>query len=270
MLGAFFSYYMFIFAAFWLLRWQKFPYWLLLIPFLLCFRGIQVTFSRGAYVAFLAGGFALAFFRSKIFFVLCVIAMFLAIINPVLLPAGMRRRMESTFVGGELYSGNVEDIKDASASQRITIWKGGIEIIKDYPWLGVGYGVFSDVIGFYAPTPGADAHNSYITIAAEMGIPALLVFVIIILLVFKKTLWLYRRSSDFFMKAVALGFLGGIAGLLMANMFGSRLIEEQVSSYFWMLAALIIRSIIIEKREQAELRSRLQTEKKAQNGPGHA
>jgi len=60
---------------------------------------------------------------------------------------------------------------------------------------------------------------------------------------------LYKNTSDPYSRAVALGFLGGLFGLLMSNMFGSRLDSQEVSSYFWILAALIMRLKILDERE---------------------
>ena len=95
-----------------------------------------------------------------------------------------------------------------------------------------------------------DAHNSYLIIAAEMGLPALLVFLWILAVVFVKTRWLYRYGRDPFFKAMALGWLGGLSGLLVANMFGSRLHSEEISSYFWILCGLMLRAVAIEREKR--------------------
>ncbi len=247
MLGGFFVYYMFLFAGFLLVNYRAIKYWLLSIPFAICFLGIQVTFSRGAYIAFSFACLALAFFKNKILFSLSILLLILAVLNPVILPRGMRYRLISTFANREIiYSTSIEDVVDSSTKERFTIWKGAIKMIKEYPLLGVGYGVFPYAIPLYAPIGQIDAHNTYIIIAAEMGIFALLVFLWILLALFRHTYRLYRRSKDRFIKGFALGFLAGLAGMLMVNMFGSRLGSSEVSSYFWILSALIFRAKILE------------------------
>ncbi|MFT7538865.1 MAG: hypothetical protein ACI9F2_001016, partial [Lysobacterales bacterium] len=77
--------------------------------------------------------------------------------------------------------------------------------------------------------------------AAEMGIPAMVLFLIIVLVCIKENLWLYKNTEDKFFKAVALGFLGGIFALLMSNMFGSRMGALEISGYFWALAGMTMR-----------------------------
>ncbi|MBI3999975.1 MAG: hypothetical protein HY351_05100, partial [Candidatus Omnitrophica bacterium] len=75
------------------------------------------------------------------------------------------------------------------------------------------------------------------------------VFLLIIFITIWNTYWLYRTTQDPFAKGLALGFLGGLFGLLASNMFGSRLDSQEVSSYFWILAALIMRLQILDQRE---------------------
>lgn len=259
MMGAFFVYYMFLFLGFFYFNWNKLQSWMLLIPFLICFRGIQVTYSRGAYMAFAFGLAAITFFKNKILFFLMCLGIIFALLNPQFLPGGMRFAIDRTektdnkgFAMEQIYEGApLEDTVDASSANRITIWKAALEMIKDNPLWGVGYGVFGYALGYYNPNfSGWDAHNTYLIIAAEMGIPVLLIFMIIIFILFKDSFWLFTRVEDRFIKAVALGMLGGIVGMLVANMFGSRFESEEVSAYFWVLAGLIMRAVLMKKRKE--------------------
>jgi hypothetical protein len=252
MMGAFFVYYMFLFLGFFLLHWRKIKSWGLLLPFLICLRGIQVTFSRGALLAFAFGLVAITFFKNKLIFIVLCFGILFALFNPQWLPGSARFAIERTKGGEQIYEGaSLEDSVDASAATRIEIWRGAVQMIKDNPVFGVGYGVFPYAIATYVPKVGEnDAHNTYLIIAGEMGIPVLIVFLLIILILFRNTFWLFTRAEDPFVKAVALGMLGGLAGMIVANMFGSRLESEEVSSYFWILAGLIVRAVIMKKRKE--------------------
>lgn len=256
-LAAFFNYYMFLPLGFFLLSKKKIKSWLLLIPFLIQFRGIMVTFSRGGYMAFALGLYAITFFRSKMLFFLLLFATVFAMINPFFLPAGIRYRMGQTFTKPVSYTQAVSEEKfpeealETSARTRVDVWKGAIAMIKEQPLLGVGYGLFYPMISYYwSQHRPIDAHNTYLIIAAEMGIPTLLIFLFIVFQVIRNTYLLYRTTQDPFSKAVALGFLGGLFALLMSNMFGSRLDSQEVSSYFWILSALIMRLMILDQKEK--------------------
>ncbi len=256
MMGAFFVYYMFLFFGFFLLNWRKLKTWTLLIPFLICLRGIQVTFSRGALLAFTFGLTAIIFFKNKIFFIILCLGIVFALFNPQWLPGSMRYAIERTSSkGGQVFDNFVplEEKVDRSAAIRLEIWRGSMEMIKENPWFGIGYGVFPFTIPMFTSGVGErDAHNTYIIIAAEMGVPALLIFLLIIFILYKNTLWLYAKVRDPFVKAIALGMLGGLAGMIVANMFGSRLESEEVSSYFWIIAGLIIRAVAMKKNKEIE------------------
>ena len=255
-LAAFFNYYIFLPFGFFLLNTRKSKYWLLLIPFLIQFRGIMVTFSRGGYIAFAFALYAITFIRNKFLCFLMVCATLAIFLNPALMPTGIRMRMGQTFtkpvsyvdaVSKEKY---VEEALDGSTRGRIEIWKGALRMISEQPVFGVGYGLFFPLIRYYW-TGGfsIDAHNTYLIIAAEMGVPALIMFLIIIFLVTRHTYILYKMTKDPFTKALALGFLGGLFGLMISNMFGSRLDSQEVSGYFWVLSALIMRLRFLEQKE---------------------
>jgi putative inorganic carbon (HCO3(-)) transporter len=252
MLAAFFVYYMFLFAGFMLVYWNNFRYWFLFFPFLACFRGIQVTFSRGGYVAFIAAALVIAFFRSKILFAFIAFILIFALLNPQFLPKGIHYRMASTFKDKQVFAQSVEEIVDKSSQRRIEACKGGIKMVKEHLLFGVGYGLFPYLIPRYAPVRHMDAHNTYILIAAEMGIPALLAFLLVLFIILKNTRKLYIKTNDKFLKALALGFLGSIGGVFVANIFGGRLDTQEVSSYFWILAALIFKALYFERQSSSK------------------
>lgn len=267
-LGAFFVYYSWIFVAFWLERIKQPKAWGLLAAFLFCVRGLMVTFSRGAYLAFAQAGLGLAFFKNKLLFFLGVAAIAFAVLNPVILPPGIRYRIESTFQQNEtqladVYGEAADELLDKSAATRIIIWRGAMEMIGEHKWFGVGISRFQVMIAQYTNlVQFIDAHNAYILTAAEFGIPALVLFLLIVLCLFGVTAAV-RRHSDPFIRSTALGFLAGLTGLLMANMFGSRLNSMEVSGYFWILAALMARAQLWtnEERRQAKEAERLRRRK---------
>jgi len=256
MLAAFFCYYMFMYLAFFYNNIGKGKYWLLLIPFLLCFRGIMVCFSRGGYLAFALGLYATTFFRSKVFFGILLVLSVIVYMNPVLLPAGVRFRMGQTFTGGggadeSTFQSldNAEAKLETSSKRRVDVWKAAMVMIKENPVFGIGYRTFEHQIQFYWDGGTMDAHNTYIIIAAEMGVPALIAFVLIILIILWESILLYYTTRNPYAKSLALGFVGGLFGMLLSNMFGSRLDAQEVSSYFWILAALIMRLRLLDKWE---------------------
>lgn len=68
--------------------------------------------------------------------------------------------------------------QDASANARLLLWKSATEIAQDHPLAGTGWGTFEAMYSAYRDprentTAGVYAHNDYLQIAAEGGVPAL-------------------------------------------------------------------------------------------------
>jgi O-antigen ligase len=148
---------------------------------------ILLTQSRGVFIGLLVGFGPplLARLRKRpsgtapVLVVLAVIA--------ILVPAASWHRLEdirSPFESagadksrastpGDPYAHLAED----SARERYEILKTGLHIAATHPVLGVGIGSYRQANLQYAPQLGArDAHNTYVTLAAEMGLPGLLLW----------------------------------------------------------------------------------------------
>jgi O-antigen ligase len=68
-------------------------------------------------------------------------------------------------------------LAEDSARERFEILKTGLHIATRHPVLGVGIGCYREANFLYAPKLGArDAHNTYVTLAAETGLPGLLLW----------------------------------------------------------------------------------------------
>ncbi len=102
-----------------------------------------------------------------------------------------------------------------SVKQRISYWRAALEMVKDNPWLGVGWGAFEKAYPRYMVLGGYPvklAHNNYFQVWAETGIAGLNAFVGM-WLVFLYTFWRKARSG-------AAGDLRGIACGLGAALIG--------------------------------------------------
>ncbi len=149
---------------------------------------------------------------------------------------------------------------DQDAQQiRLALWDGGLKMIMAHPFFGVGLDNYPQEISRYADPAKVPkyeyirrvAHNSYMEIAAELGVPALFIFVgIIISSVF--SLGRVRRASlksnDEFLGRVALGLQAGILGTAVALFF----VSGEYQKMFWMAIFLttclpvLVRSKTIE------------------------
>jgi len=93
---------------------------------------------------------------------------------------------------------SIIDFGETSNSQRIEIWKKTFDSIKERPLLGVGIGNYPVILDqdVFLSRAGSSAHNIYLHIAAVMGIPALVLALWFLWLLFRKTYINFIHSKN--------------------------------------------------------------------------
>lgn len=243
LLASFFCYYLFIPLAYFLFNMRSLGGWAALASFAVLVRGVMVSFSRGGYLAIAVGGMVVTFCRSKILFFLMIGGLLFAATHPEVLPHGVRWRLEQTFEKTPQYAvaqGKAAVQLDRSTSDRFELWKAALHVIRQSPFWGAGYDRFLPKMQnyWYAGFP-FEPHNTFLFIPAEMGIPALFVFLWMLGLMLTQSIWIYVVSRDAFYRPLSLGFLGGIFGYIVSNCYAPRLDYPEIVSYFWILAAIL-------------------------------
>lgn len=87
---------------------------------------------------------------------------------------------------------SITDLEEISNRSRLQIWKEALGAVRRKPLLGIGTGNFAVTLGedISASRRGASAHNLYLDIASEMGIPGIAGFAVLISIV----IWRLLRS----------------------------------------------------------------------------
>ena len=131
-------------------------------------------------------------------------------------------------LGGILKLTDTETIAQAdpegSAAQRFELLKTALTITRDHPLMGIGLGGYSVANAAYRPDIGyRDAHNTYLRMAAELGLPGLSFFLVMVGAVWK-AMSRARRSIAEASPSIAVGLRNlqlGLLGFLVAGLFGS-------------------------------------------------
>lgn len=192
---------------------------------------VLFMYSRGAYLAMLAGALLMSLFRNKALLVPLAI---LVVCWQTLLPTLVIDRIKQTETEG--------NVLDASAQKRLDIWQEAIGLFKKSPIIGVGFGtlaVHGLRYGF------ADPHNIYLKMLTEQGVIGLLFLLLIFLHSFIAAVKLYARSSDRFLKGLGLGFACCVVAMMVANFFGNRWSHLQLGAYYWIFLAFVMRGNLI-------------------------
>jgi len=134
---------------------------------------------------------------------------------------------------------------DTSSTLRLALWESTVAMITDNPFIGIGWGAYWLVYPEYdfflqdAGTKIFHAHNMYLNIAAEIGIPGLFVFLAVMMGHVRKALIVMRNSNQW-VAGLMLGIVTALMGLAVNGFTDYILFNIQLSMLFWLLNACIV------------------------------
>ncbi len=250
-MGAFYANYAFIMIGYLIMKGMKnIRRGVFFVGIVGCLLGLSATQSRGDALGFVGGMMIFFLLRNRLQFLVYVATIVFVAYNPQFLPGGLKQRVERTVQHQSMDGLDSDTQLDASARTRLALWKGAIRMIEANPVMGVGYKMFQTYIYSYVDhnektagleLKGRDGHNAYLMIGAEMGIPALLVFLAILVFMFRIAWRAYRASPDLYWKTLSLVTLCSVTSLVITNMFGSRIFSLVLTGYLWMLLAILLK-----------------------------
>jgi O-antigen ligase len=127
-------------------------------------------------------------------------------------------------------------------------WKAGLRMVERHPLMGIGLGEFKPQMDDYAD-PGVNfssiAHNTYLEVAAETGLPNLLVFVAMLTFTYRSLGRVRRRASESgppLVYLAATGMQAGFAGYLVGAFFLSS--EYMKLFWLWMFLSMVLPSFL--------------------------
>jgi O-antigen ligase len=228
----------------------------------LYYRGsvaVRLAAAGGAVLLFVATLFT---YSRQAYFILAVLVLLMALRRSVLLaliaaialisyeswlPEPVLERIAMT----EQVDAHGEAKLDESTESRFVLWQGALELIKDRPW-GIGLNQFKSQIGRVTDYEKMDAHNHFVLIATEAGLPGLLAMVVLI----AAMLWLgwsLARTGTDDGRVLGTGFLFSAVAMALGNVYGSRFFDGDVMGNFWALAGLT--AALYRAQEEAEEQS---------------
>ncbi|MGM0900254.1 MAG: O-antigen ligase family protein [Bacillota bacterium] len=132
-------------------------------------------------------------------------------------------------------------------SSRFFIWEKSMPLIKEYFWTGSGPDTFKYVFSatpdelqrfFGVPNIIVDkAHNEYLQIAVTLGVPALLLYLTLILAIINRAFQAVKFASEK-EKIFIFGLLSAIFGYLVQAFFN--ISEVSVAPFFWCLLGITL------------------------------
>lgn len=193
------------------------------------FLGLLLLFwtrLRGAWVAFLGGSlFFLWNSQKRIYAILVLLVLCTA---PFLLPRSMVIHLDS-------------EGKEQSLVERFYLWDRAVQVIVARPWSGTGINTYVVAHQKYDHrhnwrVRGYYAHNGYLQLAAETGLPSLACFFAFLFFYFRRVFEVLRKLTHENERRILVGFLTGIVNFLILASVDTTFHNPQAVMAFWFLA----------------------------------
>ncbi|TCL36523.1 putative inorganic carbon (HCO3(-)) transporter [Anaerospora hongkongensis] len=192
---------------------------------------LVLTYSRGAWLSVLAVCAAYGvLYNRKIFWVLLAV--------PLVIIYGYDGVMERLV--------SILNPTDTSSTLRLALWESTLAMIMDKPILGIGWGAYWLVYPEYdffvqnTATTIFHAHNMYLHIAAEIGLPGLAAFLIIMYGHARLALSVVTETANRWINGLMLGAVSALLGLAVSGFTDYVMYNIQMSMLYWLLCALVV------------------------------
>jgi O-antigen ligase len=227
------------------------------ILLLLMITALFTSYSRGAWLALLAGCFTGWIIKRRKLVYCYAAAIVIVLAGLFWLKQDERYLQYSPDFTTTIFHTNFNEhlvatyrLKDVSTAERFYRWVAGVRMIKDNTSTGYGPGTFySNYKPYTVPAyktwvsnnpEHSTIHNYFLLTAVEQGIPGLLLLLLLIGLMLYYAQHLYHRSKEGFYKTVAMT-TGIILVMILVLNFLSDLIEtDKIGSLFFLCLSLLI------------------------------
>ena len=136
----------------------------------------------------------------------------------------------------------------SSTAERIEILKVGWQIFREHPMFGMGLGAYPLACNMYSPALGKkDTHNTYLNLAAEIGLPGFLIWCSLIGSVLLHAYRTRKKAGESPLKIQNYWLGQTIIGYLVAGFFGS---FGGLNFLYMMLSVLWCSSMLVEKMDK--------------------
>ncbi|MCB9313781.1 MAG: O-antigen ligase family protein [Lewinellaceae bacterium] len=218
--------------------------------------GVQVSYTRAAYIALLGGIGAVFLIRRKWMVPTLVIASVAVIAFAISLVQNNRflefapdyNKTISHFEFEDLLTATVK-LQDISTMERVYRWVAGSYMIGERPWTGFGPNNFypnyqvrtvRSFRTYVSDNPERSGiHNYYLMTAVEQGVPGLLIYLLLIFSVLIIGERIYHQTTDDKRKRMVLTALSSLVVIHVMQTMNDLLETDKVGSFFFISIALL-------------------------------
>lgn len=140
---------------------------------------------------------------------------------------------------------------DASNLERLNRWACAIRMFKERPLLGYGPGTYAMV---YAPFQhpdemtiistnfgtGGNAHSEYLGPLSESGLPGLIIFLTVIVLIFLTGFKVYNKLEEKYLRTLVLGMILALVTYFLHGFLNNYLDTDKAAVPIFGIAAIFV------------------------------
>ncbi len=167
-------------------------------------------------------------------------------------------------VAWQIGFGRVADAMLASqalggADQRVEIWSRALYMLQDFPFTGVGMGSFRQAANllypFFLAGPDAEiphAHNLFLQVGVDLGVPGLVAWLALLILVCVCAWLVYRRGRrqrDTMLTALGAGLLASQAALVVHGLTDAATWGTRPAVLVWAIWGLAMAALVVGKQD---------------------
>lgn len=146
------------------------------------------------------------------------------------------------------------DLSQGTNYLRLSLWQAACDMVRDHPWLGVGLDNFLYYYGDYA-RPGAEIerwlshpHNLVLDFWLRLGIGGVVLIVGLLGGFLRYALRAYRALPEGDLRAMTLGFVGGMAAFVAHGSIDSSFFVVELAYWFMFALACVVVSCLAGSR----------------------
>ena len=197
-----------------------------ILPVSWCFLKTQ---SRGAWLSFIVAILCLFSIKSRKIF---IIILLLLATSPFILPDNIKQR----------FSDFSTITTQGTAWERVKLWQGTARMVKIHPVMGFGVNTYTKNFPKYKPENYPDAkytHNSYLHMAAEIGVVGVGIFIAFLLLLIISAAIVAKKLQRGIYRDLYLGLLAGVIGFLCHCFVDTHLYSVTLAVFIFLCLGLL-------------------------------
>jgi putative inorganic carbon (hco3(-)) transporter len=145
------------------------------------------------------------------------------------------------------------------ADQRVEIWSRALYMLQDFPFTGIGMGSFRQVANLLYPfflagldAPIPHAHNIFLQVGVDLGLPGLVAWLALLILVCACAWLVYRRGhgrGDTVFTALGAGLLASQVALVVHGLTDAATWGTRPAVMVWAVWGLAMAALLVSKQK---------------------